>query len=157
MHAALRPACLALKMLLGAALLSGATAAVRADGGAAPHWSYSGDTGPEHWASEDPAYATCGIGKRQSPIDIEHAARKSLPAIEFAYQPIALVITDTGHTFQVNVAPGSGGITIAGNTTIWCSFTFTARARSACAVSAVRWWRTSCTGMPKASSRWWRC
>jgi len=37
---------------------------------------------------------------------------ESLPAIEFAYQPIPLTVTDTGHSFQVNVPTGSGGITI---------------------------------------------
>jgi carbonic anhydrase len=79
------------------------------------HWSYSGATGPEHWASEDPAFTLCGSGKHQSPIDIEQATTESLPAIEFAYQPVALTVTDTGHSFQVNVAPGSGGgITVGG-------------------------------------------
>jgi carbonic anhydrase len=78
------------------------------------HWSYSGETGPEHWASEDPAFAACGVGKRQSPIDIEQAPAEALPPIEFAYQPIPLTVTDTGHSFQVNVPPGSGGITVGG-------------------------------------------
>jgi carbonic anhydrase len=114
MNAALRHARFTLKMLLWAALLAGVSSAARAQEGAGPSWGYSGDTGPEHWASEDPAYAACGIGTRQSPINIEHATRKSLPPIEFAYQPIALVVTDTGRSFQVNVAPGSGGITVAG-------------------------------------------
>ena len=66
------------------------------------HWSYSGATGPEHWASEDAAYATCGSGKHQSPIDIEKTSVESLPPIEFAYKPIALTVTDTGHSFQVH-------------------------------------------------------
>ncbi|MDD1013404.1 carbonic anhydrase [Pseudomonas rubra] len=33
-------------------------------------WSYSGDTGPEHWASLSEEFATA-IGNQQSPIDIE--------------------------------------------------------------------------------------
>jgi carbonic anhydrase len=78
------------------------------------HWSYSGATGPEHWASEDPAFATCGTGTRQSPIDIQRTVVKALPAIQFAYQPIPLVVTDTGHSFQVNAPAGSGGITVGG-------------------------------------------
>ena len=45
--------------LVVATLLEG-TSAVRAEEHA--HWSYSGATGPEHWASEDPAFATCGSG-----------------------------------------------------------------------------------------------
>jgi carbonic anhydrase len=92
-----------------AALAAGASAA-RAEEHA--HWSYSGATGPEHWASEDAAYATCGSGKHQSPIDIEKTTVGPLPPIEFAYQPIPLTVTDTGHSFQVNAPAGSGGITI---------------------------------------------
>lgn len=104
--ARLRPA---LKMLLCAALMTAAGA--RADA-PAPQWGYTGDTGPAHWAAEDPAFATCGIGKRQSPIDIRDARSKALPPIEFAYQPLPLVVTDNGYTLQVNAPAGSGGITV---------------------------------------------
>jgi carbonic anhydrase len=102
-----------------AALVISLAAALAAAGagwaeGPTAHWSYSGATGPEHWASEDAAFATCGSGKHQSPIDIEKAEVEALPPIEFAYQPIALTVTDTGHSFQVNAAPGSGGITVGG-------------------------------------------
>ena len=83
--------------------------AARADG---PPWSYSGAAGPAQWGSEDPAYAACGSGKLQSPIDIRNAEREELPALEFAYHPVPLVVTDTGHTMQVNVPAGSGGITV---------------------------------------------
>ena len=83
---------------------------------AAHHWSYSGAHGPQHWAEEDPAFATCGSGHHQSPIDIVNARTdRSLAPIEFAYQPTALTVTDTGHGFQVNAAPGSGGITVGGD------------------------------------------
>jgi carbonic anhydrase len=93
-------------------LLAASAAAVAADPHGA-HWSYSGATGPEHWADEDPAFATCGTGHRQSPIDIEAAQRdKSLAPIAFAYRPTPLTVTDTGHGFQVNAAAGSGGITV---------------------------------------------
>ena len=102
----------ALLTSLAAAALA-ATAAGWAEGPTA-HWSYSGAAGPEHWASEDAAFATCGSGKHQSPIDIEKAEVEALPPIEFAYQPIALTVTDTGHSFQVNAGPGSGGITVGG-------------------------------------------
>jgi carbonic anhydrase len=76
------------------------------------HWSYSGDTGPTHWASEDPANALCGAGTRQSPIDITNPISKALSPIGFDYRPIPLTVTDTGHSMQVNVPPGSGGITV---------------------------------------------
>lgn len=85
-------------------LLSAAT--VFADE-AKPHWSYSGPTGPEHWATEDAAYATCGIGKTQSPIDIEKTTKQDLPPLEFNYQPNPLRVTDTGHSIQINYQAGS--------------------------------------------------
>lgn len=100
-----------LKSLFCTAALALASTTVHADG-PPPLWSYSGENGPSQWASEDPAYATCGIGKRQSPIDIVNATSKALPPIKFAYQPVPLVVTDTGHTMQVNVPKGSGGITV---------------------------------------------
>jgi carbonic anhydrase len=78
----------------------------------AHHWSYSGETGPKHWGDEDPSYATCSTGKHQSPINIEKAVVKDLPDLKFDYKDTALKVTDTGHSFQVNAASGSGGITV---------------------------------------------
>src|SRR5262249_3194974 len=100
--------------LLSVLVLGTATLAVAEDSHTA-HWSYTGETGPTHWASEDPAFAACGSGKHQSPIDIEQAASEELPPIEFAYRPIPLPVTDTGHSFQVNAPAGSGGITVGGD------------------------------------------
>ncbi len=91
----------------GAVLTS--TAAQAQEG---PPWSYAGDTGPTHWASEDPAYSVCGAGKHQSPIDIRNPTPAALSPIAFDYQPIPLTVTDTGHTMEVIAPPGSGGITI---------------------------------------------
>ena len=82
----------------------------------AAHWSYSGPQGPDHWGAADPAFATCSTGTRQSPIDIETAATAaSLPPIKFGYKAFPLTVTDTHHTFQVNVPQGSGGITVGGD------------------------------------------
>jgi len=97
-------------LLCGSAL---ATASVAADE-ATHHWSYSGETGPSHWASEDPAFTTCGTGTHQSPIDIEKTVAEALPPLEFDYRPIALTVTDTGHSFQVNAPSGSGGFSVGG-------------------------------------------
>jgi len=94
---------------LSAALLGAAASRAQEHGA---HWSYSGANGPAHWGAEDPAFATCSHGSHQSPIDIETAATADLPAINFAYQPFPLTVTDTHHTFQVNVPQGSGGITV---------------------------------------------
>ena len=78
-----------------------------------PHWSYSGATGPGHWASEDAAYIGCGSGKHQSPINIEKTIPRDLPQLEFSYKATPLHVTDTGHTLQVNYQTGSA-ITVAG-------------------------------------------
>lgn len=76
------------------------------------HWSYSGEAGPEHWGSEDPAFALCGTGKHQSPINIQKAVVKELPELKFNYRDTPLKVTDTGHSFQVNADSGSGGLTV---------------------------------------------
>ena len=91
--------------IIAAGSLSIAT--VFAEGDKTQQWSYSGAYGPEHWATAEEAYATCGIGKSQSPIDIEKAIKQDLPQLEFSYQPSALRVTDTGHSMQVNYQSGS--------------------------------------------------
>ena len=99
----------------GVALCVGVTAQAaeaHAAKGEAHHWSYSGENGPEHWGTEDATFATCGIGKHQSPIDIEKTVVKDLPELKFEYKDVALEVTDTGHSFQVNAAKGSGGFTV---------------------------------------------
>jgi len=47
---------------------------VRAEG---EHWSYGGHGGPAKWAELDHAFATCKIGKVQSPIDIRGASQQT--------------------------------------------------------------------------------
>ncbi len=64
------------------------------------HWSYHGDTGPEHWGSLSPCYAKCEKGKSQSPIALESAAPSPLPGVSFAYKPSAVVLVNNGHTLQ---------------------------------------------------------
>ena len=36
----------------------------------APHWSYEGATGPEHWGDLEADFHTCEIGTQQSPINL---------------------------------------------------------------------------------------
>ena len=96
---------IALRVPLGVVLaLTGVHAATPTEH---PHWSYGGHGGPAEWAAIDPEYATCKLGKHQSPIDIHGAKPADLPAIEFHYQPVPLAVVDNGHTIQVNYAPGS--------------------------------------------------
>ena len=80
-------------------------AVVLATGGV--HWGYEGHGGPAHWAELEKDYATCGLGKVQSPINIAETKKEKLPAIEFNYQPSVLKLLNNGHTVQVNVAAGS--------------------------------------------------
>ena len=90
--------------LLGIAVTIGHAAAAHA---ADLHWSYAGHAGPAEWGALGPDFATCQLGKDQSPIDIRGAKAADLPAIKFNYKPAPLAVIDNGHTIQVNYAPGS--------------------------------------------------
>lgn len=70
-------------------------------------WAYSGKKGPRSWGMLSNAYADCGRGQYQSPIDLHEAARGSSDGIEFHYQHAPLDILDNGHTVQV-IHPGAG-------------------------------------------------
>jgi len=89
----------------GLALFAGA--AVAAPHAADTHWAYTGHSGPAEWGAMSPGFATCKLGKHQSPIDIRSAKSADLPAIAFHYEPAPLDVIDNGHTIQVNYAPGS--------------------------------------------------
>lgn len=91
------PLALALSLCASAAAASGGD----------HHWSYSGKTRPAEWGAMSPEFATCKLGKHQSPIDIHAAKTADLPAIAFDYKPVPLDVIDNGHTIQVNYAPGS--------------------------------------------------
>jgi carbonic anhydrase len=77
------------------------------------HWSYEGDTGPEHWGTLSPDFATCATGVEQSPLDIPANAPLNAADITFSYQPSAVTLFNNGHTIQVNYDPGSS-ITLNG-------------------------------------------
>jgi carbonic anhydrase len=78
------------------------------------HWSYAGEEGPQHWDMLSPAYALCGQGKMQSPIDIRGASAANLKPIQFEYGATVEEIVNNGHTIQANSAPGSR-ITVDGH------------------------------------------
>jgi carbonic anhydrase len=69
-----------------------------------PSWSYKS---PQEWGKSGAVYATCSLGRTQSPIDIKGAKTGDLPPLTFDYQAVPLNIIDNGHTIQVNYAPGS--------------------------------------------------
>ncbi len=73
----------------------------------APHWSYEGETGPEHWGELSEDYTLCVDGSAQSPIDIGEVIDADLTNITFNYGETALNIRNNGHTVQVDVDAGS--------------------------------------------------
>ena len=85
-------------------------------GHAAPHWTYEGEEGPEHWGDLSEDWAACRDGMEQSPVDLEGDVPPSNhPEMEFDYAATALNIVNNGHTIQVNYAPGSM-LTVDGHT-----------------------------------------
>jgi carbonic anhydrase len=79
------------------------------------HWTYNGKSGAKYWGDMKEDFATCKLGKNQSPIDIPAAKAKKadLPAIGFAYSASTAEVVNNGHTIQVNLPAGSK-ITLAG-------------------------------------------
>ena len=78
-----------------------------AAGHAAPHWSYAGDTGPEHWGDLRPDFKVCQLGLEQTPIDLNSGTRGEPAPTQLDYKPLALRIVNNGHTVQVNADAGS--------------------------------------------------
>jgi len=70
------------------------------------HWSYEGETGPAFWGTLQPDYVLCSTGTNQSPIDIIAPTMKDIADIQFDYQTSLVVVTNNGHTVQVNLPPG---------------------------------------------------
>jgi carbonic anhydrase len=79
-----------------------------------PPWSYQGKRGAHAWGELGPGYATCKLGKFQSPIDIRDAdaQKAALPEIGFRYTPARGRVVNNGHTIQVNMT-AAGGVTLA--------------------------------------------
>lgn len=71
------------------------------------HWTYHGEEGPEHWGELDPAYAACGEGESQSPIDFASTTEQDLANIQFSYESSAVKIINNGHTILVEYDAGS--------------------------------------------------
>jgi carbonic anhydrase len=69
-------------------------------------WKYEAS---DKWAELDSQYAACS-GKAQSPIDITHAEKAALPALQFDYHAGSInYVINNGATIRVNYyAPGSG-------------------------------------------------
>ena len=98
-----------MKYKLTSLLLSALFAAPALAGGPEPHWDYESEAGPAKWSGIDSAFKACGIGKRQSPINIEtrDSEKGGLKPIMFTYLPGPAEVVNNGHTIQVNL-PNSG-------------------------------------------------
>ncbi|MEI7612921.1 MAG: surface-adhesin E family protein [Betaproteobacteria bacterium] len=88
-----------------------------------PQWSYSGNTGPDKWGSLGKEYATCNLGKRQSPIDLRRTVKADLAAIKFAYKAVPLSIVDNGHSIKVDT-PDAGSMIVDGESYELVSLSF---------------------------------
>jgi carbonic anhydrase len=78
--------------------------------GAPAHWSYEGDTGPEHWGMLQPDFKTCQLGLEQTPIDLAAAVKGEAGVMALDYKPLPLRIVNNGHTIQVNADAGCAGV-----------------------------------------------
>lgn len=96
--------------LLAALLLAGSA------GAGEIHWGYGDHDGPEHWHRLHPAFAICGEGREQSPIDLGVVKGELRIPISYSYEPVQLRIARTehvvdvlnnGHTIQVDYDEGS--------------------------------------------------
>jgi carbonic anhydrase len=87
----------------GAAFASDAPA----HGGAAAHWSYEGEAGPEKWGALQSDFKVCQLGLEQTPIDLSSGLKGDPDSVVYDYKPSALRILNNGHTIQVNADPGS--------------------------------------------------
>ena len=70
------------------------------------HWGYSGDNGPENWATLSGDNFAC-TGKNQSPINLTGSIESELQPLKFHYQTGGNEIINNGHTVQVNYEKGS--------------------------------------------------
>jgi carbonic anhydrase len=70
------------------------------------HWGYTGAIGPEAWSRLSAEFATCGKGRRQSPIDLvdRDFSPLSLEQVRFDYLPAAFQVVHNGHTVEVRPA-----------------------------------------------------
>jgi carbonic anhydrase len=73
---------------------------------AAPHWSYEGTTGAEHWGELSPDFRVCQLGLEQTPIDLTAGVKGDPGPIRFDYHSLPLRIVNNGHTVQVNTNSG---------------------------------------------------
>ncbi|HVI50756.1 MAG TPA: carbonic anhydrase family protein [Candidatus Sulfotelmatobacter sp.] len=72
-----------------------------------PHWDYEGEGGPEKWGQLSSEYGACGLGREQSPINLDQPVSALLKAPALHWQAMPLEVVNNGHTIQVNCPKGS--------------------------------------------------
>jgi carbonic anhydrase len=71
-------------------------------------WTYEGAA---HWSDLDPEYASCNVGREQSPIEIRNAEKADLPLLKFEFKNAPLrPVTNNRYTIRVNYHPGNGNV-----------------------------------------------
>jgi len=70
-------------------------------------WSYEGKEGPEFWGKLNPEYATCDLGRNQSPINIDKTVQAILKPLKTFQRFPAYDMVNNGYTIQVNFKPGN--------------------------------------------------
>jgi carbonic anhydrase len=71
------------------------------------HYGYSGREGPADWGNLDPKWQACSVGVNQSPVDLAGFIEARLPSLGIAYGDVGREVVNTGHSIQVNAAPGA--------------------------------------------------
>jgi carbonic anhydrase len=95
-------------------------------------WSYAGEAGPERWGELGAAFAMCGSGEQQSPIDIPASISPGqLSGLRFDYAPGPATIVNDGHTVQVGLAEGANVLGIDGEAYSLMQFHFHAHSEHA--------------------------
>jgi carbonic anhydrase len=106
--------------VLGAWIAFGSSAPAQEH--AAPHFSYSGDTGPGFWPEIN---RECGSPARQSPIDIDRVVTdRGLGPLDLISKEGAFRLSNTGYTVNVTPTAESGRLTIAGKAFTLAQFHF---------------------------------
>jgi carbonic anhydrase len=73
----------------------------------AAHWSYEDKAVPTEWWKLKPEFATCDVGKNQSPIDNDSTNDADLKPLKMLQKFPAKDIVNNGHTIQVNFKDGN--------------------------------------------------
>ncbi|MFA5900060.1 MAG: carbonic anhydrase family protein [Hyphomicrobium sp.] len=71
-----------------------------------PHWTYTGNEGPEHWGALSKDFAACN-GNQQSPVNITKAHKAENGALALKWTPFAPKVLNNGHTIQAAAVPGN--------------------------------------------------